>query len=134
VPCSTTRPTSMTTMRSSPNLSAPAADLAHLGQLVLTVKNTGPSVSAGEMERLFQPFARLDDGAGGLGLGLSAVRAVAAAHEANLTCRARAEGGLEVEVSFEACAQPGTVVLPSRAAPTSTAENNGAYSPCSRQP
>jgi hypothetical protein len=60
----------------------------------------------GEIGRLLQPFQRLattrsSDG-DGHGLGLPIVRAIATAHGATLTTRARAEGGLHVEVSFPA--------------------------------
>lgn len=74
------------------------------GRAVLTVANTGPVIEPGELERLFQPFQRLApqrsaDGAGH-GLGLAIVKAIAVAHDATITARARAEGGLEVKVSF----------------------------------
>jgi signal transduction histidine kinase len=73
---------------------------------VLSVSNSGPEVPSEEVERLFQPFQRLaPDRAGqsdGHGLGLSIVRAIATAHGATLTARARGEGGLAVELSFPA--------------------------------
>src|SRR5690349_1350568 len=49
----------------------------------LSVLNTGPAVPAGEVDELFQPFRRggtARTGSRGAGLGLSIVRAVAAAH------------------------------------------------------
>ena len=56
------------------------------------------------MDRLFRPFQRLGSERvghdGGHGLGLAIVRAIASAHGAALTARARAEGGLDVVVSF----------------------------------
>ena len=71
---------------------------------VLTVANTGPVVPAADVERLFQPFQRLTGERlqhdGGHGLGLAIVRAIASAHNADLTARARSEGGLDIEVSF----------------------------------
>lgn len=88
------------------------------GRTILTVKNTGPLVPGEETEHLFEPFERLDGDAGGLGLGLSIVRAVATAHGAELSCRALDEGGLEVEVGFdaEAGAPPAGAGLPARPA------------------
>jgi signal transduction histidine kinase len=78
------------------------------GHAILTVGNTGPTVPAGELDRLFQPFQRLDttrtDGTSGLGLGLSIVQAIAEAHDATITTHAPADGGLHVEVSFPAAA------------------------------
>jgi signal transduction histidine kinase len=74
------------------------------GRAILTVTNTGPKIPPGELERLFQPFQRLDatrtSGADGLGLGLSIVRAIADAHDATIRTEAPAEGGLRIEVSF----------------------------------
>jgi signal transduction histidine kinase len=70
----------------------------------LTVANTGPVVPPDEVGRLFQPFQRLSSARGhhgiGHGLGLSIVQAIADAHGADLTARARPDGGLEVTVRF----------------------------------
>jgi len=80
------------------------------GRAVLTVANTGPRVAAGELERIFQPFQRLDGArtgdTGGLGLGLSIVKAIADAHDAVLIVDAPAEGGLHLRVSFPAAHDP----------------------------
>ena len=76
------------------------------GQATLTVGNTGPVVPGAEIERLFQPFQRLGDARDrqpdepGHGLGLAIVRAIAEAHGARVTARARPEGGLEIAVHF----------------------------------
>jgi signal transduction histidine kinase len=73
------------------------------GRAILTVANTGPIVPANRVDRLFQPFQRLEDertGTDGLGLGLSIVQAIAQAHDAPIVARARPGGGLFVEVSF----------------------------------
>jgi signal transduction histidine kinase len=75
------------------------------GHAVLSIANSGPVVPSGDLDRLFQPFQRLsadrDDGQdNGVGLGLSIVQAIATAHEATLTPRARPEGGLAIEVRF----------------------------------
>ncbi len=76
------------------------------GQALLTITNTGPTIALGELDRLFQPFERLDttrtSGASGLGLGLSIVRAIADAHGATITTEAPMEGGLHLRVSFPA--------------------------------
>jgi signal transduction histidine kinase len=75
-------------------------------QAVLTVANTGARISAGEIERIFQPFQRLDAtrtaDAAGLGLGLSIVKAIADAHNATITATPPPEGGLRIEVDFPA--------------------------------
>jgi signal transduction histidine kinase len=69
------------------------------GRAVLSVANTGPVVPPGELPRLFQPFQRLAHG-DGLGLGLAIVQAVADAHDATVSARARRGGGLGVDVAF----------------------------------
>jgi signal transduction histidine kinase len=75
----------------------------------LTVTNTGPTIAPGDVPRLLRPFQRLESGRSGdrpgLGLGLSIVDAVAVAHDAKLTARARPEGGLEVHVAFPAASR-----------------------------
>jgi len=80
------------------------ATRAESGHAVLTVANTGPLVPAAELERLFEPFQRLNSSprsfGDGVGLGLAIVRAIADAHGAFLSARARAGGGLEISVSF----------------------------------
>ncbi len=57
-----------------------------------------------EVERLFQPFQRLDPRRAvykdGHGLGLSIVRAIASAHDASITAGPMPDGGLSVRVSF----------------------------------
>jgi signal transduction histidine kinase len=70
----------------------------------LAVANSGPTIPAVELPRLRQPFQRLGGArtnhAGGNGLGLAIVEAIAAAHRATLTVQPRPGGGLTVEVSF----------------------------------
>jgi len=73
------------------------------GRSVLAVRNSGPMVPPAAVESLLQPFRRLDGSSrvrrgGGHGLGLAIVHAIACAHHAELTVRARPEGGLEIDV------------------------------------
>jgi signal transduction histidine kinase len=74
------------------------------GQARMTVTNTGAIIPPSEVERLFQPFQQLGSErvrqAGGHGLGLTIVRAIARAHGATLVPHARPEGGLDIEVTF----------------------------------
>jgi signal transduction histidine kinase len=74
------------------------------GGAVLTVANTGPVVPPGQVQRLFEPFQRLNRVADSdrHGLGLSIVRAIAAAHSGRLTARSRPSGGLLIEIAFPA--------------------------------
>jgi signal transduction histidine kinase len=86
---------------------------------VLTIANTGPPIPASELERLFQPFHRLNSNArsfsDGLGLGLAIVQAIAEAHNAIVTARPRAGGGLEIDVSFAATREQSDHPIPGRA-------------------
>jgi signal transduction histidine kinase len=74
------------------------------GRAVLSVTNTGPCVPAADVDRLFQPFQRLDRRRAaykdGHGLGLSIVRAIATAHHATITAHPGPDGGLSVIVTF----------------------------------
>ena len=76
------------------------------GRAVLSVANSGPVIPPEEVDRLFDPFQRLGQdrtgGAAGSGLGLSIVKAVAAAHGAWVYAWALPGGGLEVQVHFPA--------------------------------
>jgi signal transduction histidine kinase len=76
------------------------------GNAVLSVTNTGPVISPNDIDRLFQPFQRLDASRthhkDGHGLGLSIVKAVAAAHGANIAAQPVPGGGLLIEVTFAA--------------------------------
>jgi signal transduction histidine kinase len=74
------------------------------GQAGISVRNTGAVIPPGQVERLLQPFQQLGGQrvgrTGGHGLGLAIVQAIARAHGAELTARARAGGGLDVDVLF----------------------------------
>jgi signal transduction histidine kinase len=81
------------------------------GCAVLFVANTGPLIPARGLSRLFEPFERLDSNprtfGDGIGLGLTIVEAIADAHHATIAARARAGGGLEIDVSLPAAARTG---------------------------
>lgn len=74
------------------------------------VENAGTLISPTDAEVMFEPFRRLanDEGQpsstifGGVGLGLSIVRAVADAHGAQVEATPRPSGGLTIEVVFYA--------------------------------
>jgi signal transduction histidine kinase len=74
------------------------------GRALISVVNTGAVVPPDEVDRLFEPFQRLDHrrtrSSEGHGLGLAIVSAVTRAHHGALTARPRAGGGLDIEVSF----------------------------------
>jgi signal transduction histidine kinase len=81
------------------------ATRAHAGHAMLSITNTGPLIGARELQQLTQkpfqrPGAQRTHGHDGHGLGLAIVAAIATAHGAQLSARARTNGGLSVEVSF----------------------------------
>jgi signal transduction histidine kinase len=69
------------------------------GELVIRVRDEGPGIPPAELERVFEPFYRLESSrnrdSGGTGLGLAIARDVAQAHGGTLTLHNRPEGGLE---------------------------------------
>jgi signal transduction histidine kinase len=76
-------------------------------QVVLRVTNGGGTVPPDQLERLFQPFTRLDDRTGeGFGLGLSIVQSIAHAHGATVDALAPETGGLDVTVTFPRSPEP----------------------------
>jgi signal transduction histidine kinase len=84
----------------------------------LSVANSGPEVEPAAVEQLFQPFRRggtARTGSRGAGLGLSIVRAVAAAHGGTVTATPRAGGGLEVTVRLPAATRTPPVPVPAPA-------------------
>jgi len=68
----------------------------------LIVTNTGPSVPPEAVAGLFEPFRRLSgerlDHGGGVGLGLTIARSIAAAHGGAIAAQANPDGGLTVSV------------------------------------
>jgi len=68
-------------------------------ELVIRVRDAGPGIPVEELERVFEPFYRLESSrnrdSGGTGLGLSIARDVAQAHGGSLTLHNLPGGGLE---------------------------------------
>jgi signal transduction histidine kinase len=83
------------------------------GRATLSVTNSGPVIPPAEVDRLFQPFQRLDRRRAhykdGYGLGLSIVRAIANAHQASIGAHPVPDGGLVVTVSFPQSLNPDVV-------------------------
>lgn len=81
---------------------------------VIVVRDRGPGIPEAELDKVFEPFYRLESSrnreTGGTGLGLAIARQLADALDAELTLRNRADGGLEarailaVELSASAAA------------------------------
>ena len=79
--------------------------LVHDGaRLEISVCDQGPGIPPEEIERVFEPFYRLESSrnrdTGGTGLGLSIARDVAQTHGGSLVLRNRPEGGLEARLTL----------------------------------
>jgi signal transduction histidine kinase len=70
----------------------------------IIVDDDGPGVPEGELERVFEPFARLEGSrskdTGGYGLGLSIARLIARSHGGDVKLENRREGGLRARISL----------------------------------
>jgi len=68
-------------------------------ELVIRIRDCGPGIPPAELERVFEPFYRLETSrnrdSGGTGLGLSIARDIAQAHGGSLRLVNLPEGGLE---------------------------------------
>lgn len=73
-------------------------------QLTVRVRDAGPGIPPGELERVFEPFYRLESSrnrdSGGTGLGLTIARDIAQAHGGTLTLQNLPAGGLEATLSL----------------------------------
>ena len=77
---------------------------------LFAVSNSGPPIEAAQVEKLFEPFQRLNGRTaenGHHGLGLSIVRAIAVAHNAEVAATPRSGGGLTVTVRLPRAAGRG---------------------------
>jgi len=74
------------------------------GHAILRVANSGAAIPADDLDRLFEPFQRIDGArtstGDGLGLGLSIVQAIADAHGATIETTLPDNGGLSIEIAF----------------------------------
>jgi signal transduction histidine kinase len=85
------------------------------GTSLLEVETDGPRLGDDDVARLAEPFRRMGadrTGGDGVGLGLSIVAAIAAAHDGALTLAARSEGGLRVAIELPEPACPARPALP----------------------
>ena len=77
---------------------------ADANEVRILVDDDGPGIPASELERVFEPFVRLESSrsreTGGAGLGLAIARSIFHAHGGDVTLRNRAEGGLRAVASL----------------------------------
>ena len=71
-------------------------------EVVLKVSDSGPGVPAASLEKLFEPFYRIDDArgrlTGGVGLGLAITERAVRFHGGRVSAHNREEGGLRIEI------------------------------------
>ncbi|MBV8912391.1 MAG: HAMP domain-containing protein [Acetobacteraceae bacterium] len=76
------------------------------GVVAVRVEDAGPGIPADQLERVFEPFQRLETSrnreTGGIGLGLPIVRNIVRAHGGDITLANRAEGGVRATVTLPA--------------------------------
>jgi two-component system osmolarity sensor histidine kinase EnvZ len=84
--------------------------MAGATQITVTVRDHGVGIPADALERVFEPFYRLDKSrhkaTGGVGLGLTAARAVIRGHGGDITLRNHPDGGLEATVTLPRVGTP----------------------------
>jgi two-component system, OmpR family, sensor histidine kinase CpxA len=75
---------------------------AHGTEAVLKVSDSGPGVPPASLEKVFEPFYRLDEArgrqTGGVGLGLAITERAVRFHGGRVSAHNRVEGGLRVEI------------------------------------
>jgi signal transduction histidine kinase len=74
------------------------------GLATLLVEDTGPGIPLAELDRVFQPFHRIETSrnkeTGGMGLGLPIARNILRAHGGDVTLANRPGGGTRVTVTL----------------------------------
>ena len=70
--------------------------------LCISIDDNGPGIAAPDIERVFEPFVRLEASGshetGGVGLGMTIARSIVRGHGGDITLTNRPEGGLRVAV------------------------------------
>jgi signal transduction histidine kinase len=84
----------------------PLGEAAGSAQVTLTVEDDGPGIPPDDVERLFQPFQRLEPSrnrdTGGMGLGLTITRNILRAHGGEATIGNRPGGGARATMTLPA--------------------------------
>lgn len=77
-------------------------------EAVVEIDDDGPGMPEADLDRVFEPFRRLEESrsreTGGIGLGLSVVRAIARGHGGDVVLSNRRTGGLRATVTLPLCA------------------------------
>ena len=83
-----------------------------VGEIIrISVTDNGPGIPESELDRVFEPFYRLEKSrsrdTGGTGLGLSIARTIVQAHGGTIAVANQLVGGLEVTMEIPAAISPG---------------------------
>jgi hypothetical protein len=74
------------------------------GTIAVTIEDDGPGIPVEEIDRVFEPFHRLEESrnreTGGVGLGLPIARNMLRAHGGDVVLKNRPEGGLKAIVTL----------------------------------
>ena len=74
------------------------------GMAEIVINDSGPGIPAGDLDRVFDPFTRLETSrsrdTGGIGLGLPIARAILRAHGGDVRLTNRPEGGLRAAITL----------------------------------
>jgi signal transduction histidine kinase len=74
------------------------------GTVAVTIEDDGPGIPIEEMDRVFEPFHRLEQSrnreTGGVGLGLPIARNMLRAHGGDVVLKNKPEGGLKAIVTL----------------------------------
>ncbi len=85
-------------------------------EIVIRVLDSGPGVPPQDLEKIFEPFYRIDDArnrqTGGAGLGLSIAERAVRLHGGRVRASNRTGGGLEVEIRIPATRTAAVFVVP----------------------
>ena len=72
--------------------------------LAVTISDCGPGIPEADLEKVFEPFYRVERSrsrsTGGTGLGLSIARSMARMHDGDVLLENRPEGGLRATATF----------------------------------
>ena len=76
----------------------------------IVIEDEGPGIPEGDLERVFEPFVRLETSrsreTGGSGLGLAIARSIARGHGGDIRLENRTEGGLRATVALPESERP----------------------------
>ena len=83
---------------------ADVALIEEAAAVLITIDDQGPGIPEDKIDRMFQPFVRLEESrseeTGGIGLGLAIARSIIRGHGGDITLQNRDEGGLRATISL----------------------------------